>query len=115
MQFKLTAAANIPIVLMNSSTGIPLRTVTFLKTSSAICGLGSCAAWVVVRPVVSRHPINIAVALRTVGVDFNLTVFSFGGQYRLGRVSEAMAALTYASTRHTLGATLAFNPRSKSN
>src|SRR5207245_9825083 len=27
-----------PIVLMNSSTGMPLRTCTFLKTSSAVCG-----------------------------------------------------------------------------
>src|SRR5206468_8039819 len=43
-QFKPTAAEIIPIVSMNSSTGIPLRTCTFLKTFSAICGLGSCPA-----------------------------------------------------------------------
>src|ERR1700730_10544432 len=34
-----------PIVAMNSSTGIPLSTWTFLKTSSAISGFVSDAGW----------------------------------------------------------------------
>ncbi len=38
MQLRLRDAANMPIVSMNSSTGIPLSTWTFVKTSSAICG-----------------------------------------------------------------------------
>src|SRR5205823_1912777 len=41
MQFMLVAAENIPIVSMNSSTGIPLMIWRFLKTSSAIWGLGA--------------------------------------------------------------------------
>src|SRR5438105_4313697 len=40
VQFKLRAAAKNPIVSMNSSTGMPLRTWTFLKTSSTISGFG---------------------------------------------------------------------------
>src|SRR5262245_5424800 len=99
MQFKLTAAANIPIVLMNSSTGIPLRTVTFLKTSSAICGFGSCASWPVTSAVASRHTVNIPATLRIVCLDPNLMVVSFfgfqedyeinGGQYTLGWLLQA--------------------------
>ena len=45
VQFKLSEAEKKPIVSMNSSTGIPLRIWTSLKTSSAICGFCSCAAW----------------------------------------------------------------------
>ena len=41
VQFMLVAAENIPIVSMNSSTGIPLMIWRFLKTSSAIWGLGA--------------------------------------------------------------------------
>src|SRR4029077_19267755 len=43
-QFRLREAAMKPIVAMNSSTGIPRSTWTFLKTSSAIGGLAP-AAW----------------------------------------------------------------------
>src|SRR3989454_4305246 len=39
------AAEKIPIVLINSSTGIPLSTCTFLKTCSAIGGFGAGPAW----------------------------------------------------------------------
>src|SRR5262245_16320962 len=39
-------AANIPIVSMNSSTGIPLRTRMSLKNVSDICGVSTCGgAW----------------------------------------------------------------------
>src|SRR5215471_17420921 len=55
MQLRLKAAANIPMVSMNSSTGMPLRTWTFLKTVSDICGLGSCGA----RPLANMTPANI--------------------------------------------------------
>src|SRR6185503_14293877 len=39
------AAANIPIVSMNSSTGMPLRTRMSLKKVSDICGVSVVAAW----------------------------------------------------------------------
>jgi len=38
-----------PIVLMNSSTGMPLSACTFLKTSSASCGFCCGAAWPIAR------------------------------------------------------------------
>src|SRR5438552_3501365 len=41
-QQTVNAAENSPMVPMNSSTGIPFRTWTFLKTWSDICG---CGAW----------------------------------------------------------------------
>src|SRR6185295_15207937 len=41
VQLSPVAAAKNPIVSMNWSTGMPLRIWTFLKTSSAIGGLGS--------------------------------------------------------------------------
>src|SRR4030095_6245152 len=46
MQFRLSAAENIPMVSMNSSTGIPFRMSTFLKTCSAIGCLAACVACV---------------------------------------------------------------------
>src|ERR1044071_3012853 len=39
------AAANIPMVSMNSSIGIPLRTRMSLKNVSDICGVAAVAAW----------------------------------------------------------------------
>src|SRR5712691_4930643 len=51
VQSFAVAAANMPMVSMNSSTGMPLRTRTFLKTVSAIGGVsegaagGAGAAW----------------------------------------------------------------------
>ena len=38
VQFSPSDAAKKPMVSMNSLTGIPFRTCTFLKTSSTICG-----------------------------------------------------------------------------
>src|SRR5436190_8778673 len=52
MQFRLKEEANIPIVSMNSSTGMPFRSWTFLKTSSAICGLG---CWARANPPANRQ------------------------------------------------------------
>src|SRR5215510_10531721 len=43
-QQRLSDVVNTPIVPMNSSTGIPLRTWTFLKTLSDICGVAGVAA-----------------------------------------------------------------------
>src|SRR5882672_3753616 len=44
VQSLAVAAANMPIVSMNSSTGMPLRTRTFLKNVSAIGGVSAAAA-----------------------------------------------------------------------
>src|SRR5436190_22086276 len=45
VQSFAVAAANIPIVSMNSSTGMPLRTRMSLKKVSAVCGVSIVAAW----------------------------------------------------------------------
>src|SRR6266446_3452139 len=52
---------------MNSSTGIPLRTWTFLKTMSDICGFWSGPAWpaAVTRP--SRNTVIVSMALLLLG------------------------------------------------
>ena len=44
VQSNRSEEANIPIVSMNSSAGIPLRTWMFLKTFSDIGAAGSCGA-----------------------------------------------------------------------
>src|SRR6185369_766890 len=44
-QQTLSAAENSPIVPMNSSTGMPLRTWIFLKACSDVCGLAAAGAW----------------------------------------------------------------------
>src|SRR5262252_3490221 len=43
-QQRLSEVVNTPIVPMNSSTGMPLSTCTFLKTLSDICGVVGVAA-----------------------------------------------------------------------
>src|SRR2546425_1939140 len=63
MQFRLRDAANIPIVSMNSSTGIPLSTWTFVKTSSAICGFSAWAAWPLAKATPKRQTVNVAVMM----------------------------------------------------
>src|SRR5579864_2624173 len=60
------AAEKIPIVPMNSSTGIPLSTCTFLNTSSAIGGFGSGAAWPYAGAPPSRQTAIIAMARSSV-------------------------------------------------
>src|ERR1041385_8231980 len=45
VQSFAVAAANMPIVSMNSSTGMPLRTRMSLKNVSDICGASGVAAW----------------------------------------------------------------------
>src|SRR5205807_4081913 len=55
VQFKLRAAAKNPIVSMNSSTGMPLRTWTFLNTSSTISGFCCCPACALADSTASTH------------------------------------------------------------
>src|SRR6185503_4644057 len=76
VQFSPRDAENIPIVPMNSLTGIPLRSWTFLKTSSASCGR-SAGAWAARRapPHTPPHtPPNprVAIAMAPATVPLNL-------------------------------------------
>src|SRR5579863_5523010 len=59
VQFKPREAEKNPMVPMNSLTEIPLRTWTFLKTSSAICGFCSEAVWPLAGATASRHTIIV--------------------------------------------------------
>src|SRR6266571_7538490 len=54
-QLMVRAAEMNPMVSMNSSTGMPLRTWTFLNTSSAIGGLCCCTAWPPADRMDSKH------------------------------------------------------------
>src|SRR5436309_5091512 len=54
-QFMVRAAEMNPMVSMNSSTGMPLRTWTFLNTSSAIGGLCCCTACPLADGMDSKH------------------------------------------------------------
>src|SRR6266850_6416656 len=56
-----------PIVSMNSSTGIPLRTWTFLKTMSDICRFWSGPAWPAAATRASRNTVIVTMALRLLG------------------------------------------------
>src|SRR5439155_10574136 len=47
-QHKLSDAVNTPIVPMNSSTGMPFSTWTFLKACSDICAAEPACAWAVI-------------------------------------------------------------------
>src|SRR5262245_50993229 len=70
-QHMLSAAENSPIVPMNSSTGIPVSTVTFLKTSCDICDFGAdpaCGPFAA-NAIPIAHMTVIAVAARTNGFD----------------------------------------------
>ena len=72
VQLKPREAEKNPIVAMNSFTGIPLSTWTFLKTSSAISGFCSDAVWLVwARPkeIPSRHKIIPSMAQKIIRFD----------------------------------------------
>ena len=56
VQLRPREAEKNPIVPMNSSTGMPFRIWTFLKTSSAMRGCCACGAWPPRRP--RRAPIR---------------------------------------------------------
>src|SRR2546426_2118881 len=70
-QHMLRAAENRPIVPMNSSTGIPVSTCTFLKTSCDICGFSAdpaCGALAVNAIPITQTTV-IAATARTNGLD----------------------------------------------
>jgi hypothetical protein len=60
---------------MNSSTGIPLSTCTFLKSSSAICGFGSGPRWPLDIVVPNKHTITIPIKQRIVRLGFFVFMF----------------------------------------
>src|SRR5213596_878588 len=68
--------ANIPIASMNSSTGIPLRTWTFLKTTSDICGFWSGPAWPAAATRPSRNTVIVTMAPRIVRLHPNFMSYS---------------------------------------
>src|SRR6267142_2015714 len=70
-QHMLRAAENSPIVPMNSSTGIPVSTCTFLKTSCDICGFGAepgCCP-LAAKAIPITQTIVIAATARANGLD----------------------------------------------
>src|SRR5713101_4916924 len=69
VQFSPREAEKNPIVAMNSLTGIPLRTRTFLKTCSAICDLCSGRGCPPANATLSTHTAAVPTARRT---DFDL-------------------------------------------
>src|SRR5215831_2787459 len=59
-QQRLSDVVNTPIVPMNSSTGIPLSTWTFLKTLSDICGFAVAAAAAACWPFAGLAGLNLS-------------------------------------------------------
>ncbi len=76
VQFMLVEAAKNPIVCMNSSTGIPFSSWTFLKTCSARSGFCSTPVWAGVWPLANKAPSRnkqiVAAAPSTVCLDPSL-------------------------------------------
>src|SRR5262249_37300266 len=79
-QFRPRAAEIIPIVSMNSSTGIPRRICTFLKSSSDIWGFGSCPRWPLDMVMPEEQTVNIPITTRIVRLElvFMLSPFPAG-------------------------------------
>src|SRR5471032_315705 len=94
----LNEAENSPIVPMNSSTGIPLRTWTFLKTSSDIWGFG---AWAPASAMLASHTMMPAATARLGRLDQNSIVpLRFAG--RRGVYTLAAAAIHAGCIRNRL-------------
>src|SRR5688572_26755937 len=71
VQFRPREAENIPIVPMNSLTGMPLSSWTFLKTSSASCGRSAGAPGPCADMSATLHS-RVAIPMAPTAVPLNL-------------------------------------------
>src|SRR5438552_4832049 len=77
---------------MNSSTGMPLRMWTFLKTVSDICGFWSSPTWLVAVTRPSRNTAIVTTATRIVRLHPNFMSSPFRADLLLGKTRRLRAA-----------------------
>src|SRR6266571_4045949 len=77
---------------MNSSTGIPLRTWTFLKTTSDICGFWSGPFWPAAATRPSRNTVIVTMAPRIVRLHPNFMSSPFRACIKYGVASPILAS-----------------------